>query len=55
LSATVFDAEGSVYTVLALGIFLVLLGAFWERIRAVLLRMLPFLPLKRLPPSTVGI
>jgi hypothetical protein len=54
LSATVFDAEGSVYTVLALGIFLVLLGAFWERIRAVLLRMMPFLPLHRLPPSTVG-
>jgi hypothetical protein len=55
LSATVFDAEGSVYTVLLLGVFLVLLGAFWERIRAVLLRLLPFLPLKRLPPSVVGI
>ena len=51
LSATVFDHQGSVYTVLALGIFLVLLGAFWERIRAVLLRMMPFLPLNRLPPS----
>jgi hypothetical protein len=55
LSATVFDAEGSVYTVLLLGVFLVLLGAFWERIRAVLLRMMPFLPLHRLPPSNVGI
>ncbi|MFM2391530.1 MAG: hypothetical protein RLZZ437_3085 [Pseudomonadota bacterium] len=54
LSATVFDAEGSVYTVLLLGVLLVLMGAFWERIRAVLLRMMPFLPLKRLPPSTVG-
>jgi hypothetical protein len=51
LSATVFDAEGSVYTVLLLGVFLVLLGAFWERIRAVLLRMLPFLPRHRLPPA----
>lgn len=53
LSATVFDAEGSVYTVLLLGVFLVLLGAFWERIRAVFLRLMPFLPLNRLPPSFV--
>ena len=53
LSATVFDHQGSVYTVLALGVFLLLLGAFWERIRAELLRMMPFLPLNRLPPSFV--
>ena len=52
LSATVFDAEGSVFTVLLLGLFLVLLGAFWERIRAVLLGwLMPFLPLNHLPPS----
>jgi hypothetical protein len=51
LASAMFDTEGGVYTVLALGIFLVLLGAFWERIRAVLLRMMPFLPLHRLPPS----
>ncbi|MGL5012413.1 MAG: hypothetical protein ACRC6I_21295, partial [Paracoccaceae bacterium] len=51
LASTMFETEGGVYTVLILGIFLVLLGAFWERIRAVLLRMMPFLPLHRLPPS----
>ena len=51
LSATIFDAEGGVFTVLLLGLFLVLLGAFWERIRAVLLGLMPFLPLNRLPPS----
>jgi hypothetical protein len=53
LAATVFGGSGSVYTVLLLGAFLVLLGAFWERVRAGLLRLLPFLPLNRLPPSVV--
>lgn len=51
LASTVFDAEGGVFTVLLLGIVLLLLGAFWERIRAVLLKGLPFLPLHRLPPT----
>jgi hypothetical protein len=54
LAATVFDSEGGVYTVLVLGIFLVLLGAFWERIRAALLRLMPFLPRDRLPPSVTS-
>ncbi len=51
LAATVFGANGSAWTVLALGFFLLLLGSFWERIRARLLGLLPFLPLSRLPPS----
>ncbi len=51
LASTVFEAEGGVFTVLILGLALLLLGAFWERIRAALLRLLPFLPLNRLPPS----
>lgn len=52
LAATVFDGDSAALTVLILGIVLLLLGAFWEKIRAVLLRMLPgFVPLHRLPPS----
>ncbi len=51
LAATVFEAEGGVFTVLLLGVALLGLGAFWERIRAGLLRALPFLPRQRLPPS----
>ena len=52
LAATVFDGEGAAFTVLALGIVLLLLGAFWERIRARLLRLMPrVVPLHRLPPS----
>ena len=39
---------------LILGAVLLLLGAFWERIRAVVLRALPFLPLDRLPPSVTS-
>ena len=52
LAATVFDGDGAAVTVLALGIILLLLGAFWERIRARVLRLMPgFIPLHRLPPS----
>ncbi|SEW43289.1 hypothetical protein SAMN04488515_3057 [Cognatiyoonia koreensis] len=51
LSMTVLDGEGAAATILILGIVLLLLGAFWERIRAVILSALPFLPLHRLPPS----
>ncbi|WP_333712223.1 hypothetical protein [Yoonia sp.] len=52
LAATVFNGEGAAFTVLALGVTLLLLGAFWERIRARLLRLMPrFVPLHRLPPS----
>ena len=52
LAATVFDGDGAAITILILGIVLLLLGAFWERIRAALLKLMPrFVPLHRLPPS----
>jgi len=52
LAATVFGADGAAWTILVLGILLLLLGAFWEKIRARILRILPeFVPLHRLPPS----
>jgi hypothetical protein len=53
LGTTLADDGSSVAsTILILGIFLVTLGAFWERIRAAILRVLgPALPLSRLPPS----
>jgi hypothetical protein len=50
LAGTVFGGGGGAFTVLALGVALLLLGAFWERIRARLLRAMP-LPLHRLPPA----
>ena len=52
LASTVFGGEGAATTILILGIALLFLGAFWERIRARLLKFLPgFVPLHRLPPS----
>jgi hypothetical protein len=52
LAGTVFGTGGSALTVLALGAVLLVLGAFWDRIRAALLRPLaPVLPLHRLPPA----
>lgn len=54
LAITVAGARNSPYVVLALGAVLVLLGAFWEPIRARVLRLFPFLPLDRLPPSHTG-
>lgn len=52
LSSTVFDVNGAGFSILALGIVLVILGAFWARIRAALLSLLSgVLPLHRLPPS----
>ena len=54
LAAAVFDGDGAAVTVLALGVVLLLLGAFWEKIRARILRLMPgFIPLHRLPPSQV--
>ncbi len=53
VAAAVFNGDGAAFTVLILGIVLLLLGAFWERIRAFLLRLMPgFVPLHRLPPSS---
>ncbi|WP_293575042.1 hypothetical protein [Phaeobacter sp.] len=52
LAATVFDGEGAAMTILLLGLFLVLLGAFWARIRAWLMAPLAHvLPVNRLPPA----
>ncbi len=52
LSTTVFNSEGTGFSILALGFVLVILGAFWARIRAALLSLLSgVLPLHRLPPS----
>ena len=54
LAATILDGDGAALTVLILGVVLLLLGAFWEKIRARILRLLPaFIPLHRLPPSQV--
>lgn len=52
LAFTVFGGDGGAYTIFALGVALLLLGSFWERLRAGLLRVFaPILPLNRLPPS----
>ncbi|MFW8633917.1 hypothetical protein [Cribrihabitans pelagius] len=52
LAGTVFDGEGAAAIILLLGAVLVALGAFWSRIRAVLLAPLSgLLPLDRLPPA----
>jgi hypothetical protein len=52
LASTVFDGDGAGLTILLLGLFLVVLGAFWARIRAAILKTFSgVLPLKRLPPA----
>jgi hypothetical protein len=52
LTSILFKGEGAVFTVLALGALLLVLGARWERIRARLMAALPaFIPRHRLPPS----
>ncbi len=52
LSRTVFSGQEAVITVFALGVFLVLLGAWWERVRSLLMAALPrFFPKDKLPPS----
>lgn len=54
LAGTIFGGDGTFTTILILGIILLFLGAFWERIRARLLRMMPgFIPLNRLPPAEI--
>lgn len=52
LAFAVFGGDGGAFTIFALGLALLLLGAFWEKLRGRLLRVLgPVLPLNRLPPS----
>jgi hypothetical protein len=54
LAGTIFGDDGTFNTILILGIILLILGAFWEKIRARLLRMMPnFIPLHRLPPASI--
>ena len=54
LAGTSFGGDGTATTILILGIILLVLGAFWEKIRARLLRMMPgFIPLNRLPPAEI--
>jgi hypothetical protein len=52
LSLTAVEGAGIAWLILALGVAMVLLGALWERIRAVILRILPLGGLRRfVPPS----
>jgi hypothetical protein len=52
LSFTIFEGAGIAWLILVLGLAMVLLGALWERIRAVILRLLPLGGLARfLPPA----
>jgi hypothetical protein len=52
LGATLAEGEGAAFVVLILGIVLLLLGAFWEKIRARVLGIFGgMLPLDRLPPT----
>ena len=52
LSLTVFRGDSAALPILLLGIVLLLLGAFWQSMRAALLRPLAgVLPLDHLPPS----
>lgn len=51
LAFTVLGSDGAPGTILSLGIVLLILGAFWERIRARLLKTMPFLPRRLLPPA----
>lgn len=52
LAATTFNGDGIAWLIFALGVSMLLLGSLWEKIRAVILRMLPLARLRRyLPPS----
>ena len=54
LSFTVFKGDSAALPILMLGIVLLILGAFWQPIRATLLRPLAgVLPLDRLPPTSL--
>ncbi|MEM6564929.1 MAG: hypothetical protein AAF665_10810 [Pseudomonadota bacterium] len=52
LSRTIYDEQDAFTTIFLLGLFLVFLGARWEKIRSVLMSVLPgIIPRHRLPPS----
>ena len=52
LAATTFNGDGIAWLIFALGVSMLLLGSLWEKIRAIILRILPLAGLRRfLPPS----
>lgn len=52
LSVTTFNSDGISWLIFALGVSMLLLGSLWEKIRAIILRVLPLAGLRRyLPPS----
>ncbi|MEM9853060.1 MAG: hypothetical protein AAF841_01290 [Pseudomonadota bacterium] len=52
LAFIVFEGQGGAVSILILGVALVALGAFWERLRGALMRLLAgVLPVDRLPPA----
>ncbi len=52
VASTALESEGIAWLIFGLGLFLVVLGAFWEKIRAIILRALPLGGIRRyLPPS----
>ena len=55
LAATLFDTSGIAFFIVMLGLFLLLLGAFWDRIRARLVAAMPgFIPRDLLPPILIN-
>lgn len=54
ISAVLDNTQGAAWSIVILGVALLLLGALWERIRAILLRLFSgVLPLQKLPPAYV--
>lgn len=54
LATAVFETGGIAFFIVLLGLALLLLGAFWDRIRARLVAAMPtFIPRDRLPPITI--
>lgn len=52
MATTLAGADGAAQTILILGVVMVFTGAFWERIRSLLLGLLgPVIPRDRLPPA----
>ena len=52
LAATTFNGDDIAWLIFALGVSMLLLGSLWEKIRAIILRVLPLAGLRRyLPPS----
>ncbi len=52
LTWSVFDGEAAATSILMLGLVLLILGAYWERIRGRLMSAMPFLTADKFPPFT---